>query len=130
MTENIQQHMNKDKSLPKAFLNAFNGLRYFFLHERNGKIQLGISVIVIALATYFQITTMEWVSILLCTGAVLGLEMMNSAVEKLCDLVHTDYHPVIKIIKDVAAASVLWASIISSVIGCIIFLPKLWVLLF
>jgi diacylglycerol kinase len=51
--------------------------------------------------------------------------MLNSALEKLCDLVQPDLHPQIKIIKDVAAAAVLWACLISTAIGALIFLPKI-----
>jgi diacylglycerol kinase len=109
----------------KAFIDAFNGLKYFFLHERNGKIQLAIAVMAILLAVYVGASAGEWIVILLCIGIVLSLEMMNTAVEKLCDVVQEDYHPFIKIIKDVAASAVLWSSIVSAIIGAIIFIPKL-----
>ena len=109
----------------KAFENAFNGLKYFFLHERNGKIQLSITAMAILLAVYVGASSGEWIVILLCIGVVLSLEMLNTAIEKLCDVVQEDYHPSIKIIKDVAASAVLWISIMSAIIGAIIFIPKL-----
>ena len=121
--------MNKNQNLSMAFDHAFNGLRNFFWQERNGKIQLFIACTTIAAAFAFKISPMEWVMILLCIGLVLSLEMINSAVEKLCDLVHRDFHPVIKIVKDVSAAGVLWSSIVSTAIGCIIFIPKIVALL-
>ncbi|MFL9481375.1 diacylglycerol kinase family protein [Chitinophagaceae bacterium LWZ2-11] len=113
----------------KAFANALNGMRYFFLHERNGKIQISIAIITVVAAIGFGVTVAEWSVILFCIAAVISLEMLNSALEKLCDLVQEEYHPVIKIVKDVAAGAVLWAAIISAVIGLIIFLPKIYVLL-
>jgi diacylglycerol kinase len=119
----------KRQNLLSAFGNAFNGLRYFFVHERNGKIQLGAAITVILFAAGFKVSLTEWTSLLLCIGAVLGLEMVNSALEKLCDLVHKEYSPVIKIVKDVSAGAVLFASIISVTIACIIFLPKILPLL-
>jgi diacylglycerol kinase len=51
--------------------------------------------------------------------------MINSAIEKLCNLVHPTYHPAVKVIKDISAGAVLWISVMSSIIGIIIFLPKI-----
>src|SRR4051794_4797901 len=121
--------MKKEHNLSMAFYYAFHGLRNFFLRERNGKIQLLISCITVAAAFAFKISAMEWIMILLCIGLVLALEMINSAIEKICDLIHKDFHPVIKIVKDVSAAGVLWVSIVSATIGCIIFIPKIIALL-
>jgi diacylglycerol kinase len=53
------------------------------------------------------------------------MEMMNTAVEKLCNVVHQDIHPGIKLVKDIAAGAVLVSAIISVVIACVIFLPKI-----
>src|SRR5689334_7573665 len=115
----------KRQKIAAAFKNAFEGLWYFFLHERNGQIQHCAAILVIVLAVCLGVSVTEWLALLLCIGAVLSLEMINSAVEKLCDQVHKEYQTVIKIIKDVSAAAVLFASIISVVIACLIFLPKM-----
>ena len=109
----------------RSFINAFSGLRHFFWHESNGRIQSVIALCTVLLAVFFHIRFAEWIVILLCIGSVLALEMFNSALEKLCDLVQPDFHPQIKVIKDVAAGAVLWASIISAIIGVLIFLPVL-----
>src|SRR6266487_1378373 len=106
--------MNKEHNLSMAFYHAFKGLQNFFLRERNGKIQLLIACTIVAAAFAFDISSIEWIEMLLCIGLVLALEMINSAIEKLCDLVHRDFHPAIKIVKDVSAAAVLWASVIST----------------
>src|SRR5437868_13353920 len=86
--------MNKEHNLSMAFYHAFKGLHNFFLRERNGKIQLLIGCTIVATAFAFKISPIEWVIILLCIGLVLALEMINSAIEKLCDFVHRDFHPV------------------------------------
>ena len=140
MTNTLIQKVNKDTKrepasrkqvrLTKAFGFAFYGLFLFIQKERNGKIQFAIAVLSIALGTALQIDVRQWIAVLLCTAAVLSLEMLNSAIEKLCDLIHPGYHPTIKIIKDVAAGAVLWTSVVSAVIGCIIFLPKIILLCF
>ena len=54
---------------------------------------------------------------------VITLEMMNTAIEKLCDMVQPDKHPEVKIIKDIAAGAVLVAAVCSVIIGAFIFLP-------
>lgn len=106
--------------------NAFNGLFSFFKTERNGKKQLIIGLLVIGASFFFRISSIEWVAILLCIALVISLEMINSALEKLSDLVEPNYNLVIKSVKDISAAAVLWSAIISVIIACIIFIPKLW----
>lgn len=115
----------KQQTIVKAFINAFNGMKYFFLHERNGKIQLCAAAAVVVLAVGLGVSATDWIALLFCIAMVLGLEMVNSALEKLCDLVQEEYHPVIKTVKDVAAAAVLFASIVAAIIGCIVFVPKI-----
>lgn len=116
--------MKQTQPLLKSFANAFTGMRSFFVTERNGKIHIIITLLVLAAGLVFKISALEWILILLCIAIVIALEMLNSALEKLCDMVQPDYHYVIKIIKDVSAAAVLWTAIISVIIGLIIFIPK------
>ena len=115
--------------LNKTFTTAFNGLRYFFKTERNGKIQAGVAGFILLAGFYLHLSSTEWIFIFLCITAVISLEIMNSAIEHLCNHVQNDYHASIKIIKDVAAGAVLFASIISAIIGFIIFIPKILQLL-
>ena len=117
--------MQQQQNLGKAFYNAFKGAQKFFLYDRNGKIHLAATLAVIALAVALSVTNTEWIALLLCIGLVMALEMINAAIERLCDVVQEDFHPAIKFIKDVSAAAVLWASLISAVIACIIFIPKI-----
>lgn len=112
-------------SFLKGFLYAFNGLTVFFANERNGRIQLLIAIVVVLLGLLLPVTTMEWIVLLTCIGFVLSLEMINSAIEKLCNLVHPEYNAAVKIIKDISAGAVLWVSAVSLIIGIIIFLPKI-----
>jgi diacylglycerol kinase len=109
----------------KAFVYAFDGLIVFFRHERNGKIQSFVAAIALLISWWLKVSPMELIVVLGCIAAVLSLEMINSAMEKLCNLVHPTYHPSIKIIKDMAAAAVLWMSVFCTIIGIIIFLPKI-----
>ena len=102
-----------------------NGCWLFFRRERNGKIQGVIALLAIIAGLVFSITKTEWLALLLCTGLVISLEMLNSAVERICNMYTTDFHPAIKIIKDIAAAAVLWSALVALVIGLLIFVPYL-----
>jgi len=105
--------------------NAFDGLFSFFRTERNGQIQLAIALLVVIAGFFFKINSLEWVAILLCIAIVISLEMINSALEKLSDHVEPNYNPVIKAVKDISAAAVLWSVIVSVVIGFVIFIPRI-----
>lgn len=115
----------KTQPLSKAFTHAFHGMADFIRHDRNGRIHIGISAIVVVAGLFFHVSTIEWAILLLCIAIVIGLEMINHAIENICDVVHANVHPLIKTAKDVAAAAVLWAVLISVIIGLLIFLPKI-----
>jgi diacylglycerol kinase len=117
--------MKKQQTFIQSVKHALNGMTYFFLHERNGKLQLCIAITVVTIAVGLGVSTTEWGTLLLCIAFVISAEMVNSAIERLCDVVQEEYHPVIKIVKDVAAGAVLFISIVAVIIGCIIFFPKL-----
>ena len=108
---------------------AAAGIRSFFATEKNGRIQGIIALIIIFLSIFFQISGLEWLLVLGCIALVICLEMVNSAIEKLCNLISTEYNPVIKMIKDISAGAVLFAAIVSMVIGLTIFLPYVMALL-
>lgn len=114
----------KSQPLSKAFVHAFRGMEYFFTHDRNGRIHLLAAVVVSATGYYAAISATEWAILLLCMAMVISFEMLNHALEKLCDLVHSEHHPLIKTAKDVAAAAVLWSALISALVGLFIFIPK------
>ena len=115
----------KKQSLLKAFSHAFNGLFYFLSHDRNGKLHFIACILVSFLGIYCKVSVNEWSILLLCFALVISFEMCNHALENLCDLVHADHHPLVKTVKDVAAAAVLWSAIISAGIGMLIFIPKI-----
>lgn len=104
---------------------ALEGIKLFIYRNRNARIQMVMAVTAIALGFTVSLSSSQWTLVLFCIGLVISLEMINSAIEKYCDLVTTGFHPAIKIIKDVAAGAVLVASFISLVIGLIIYIPAL-----
>jgi diacylglycerol kinase len=64
-------------------------------------------------------------AVMLCVGMVLAFELVNSALEYLCNIVQPEQHQKIKGIKDMAAAAVLVVALVSIVVGCLVFLPHL-----
>ncbi len=117
--------MTKHPSLITSFSHAINGIRTFFLNDRNGRIHLAVAVWISVAGFYFELAVTEWALILICFAIVISIEMLNHAIENVCDSVHTAQHPLIKIAKDVAAGAVLWSVVISVIIGVLIFIPKI-----
>jgi diacylglycerol kinase len=105
----------------KSFIHAIHGLWSGIADQRNLKFQLGVAVVVIGAGFYLSITAIEWSIILLCIAIVIGLELVNTALENLVDLVTLERKPLAGKIKDIAAGAVLIVSILSVVIGVIIF---------
>lgn len=117
--------IHRKQSLNEAFKNAYHGLKYVFKSQRNAKIHLLITIVVLMLGYSFNISEDQWISIVFAIGLVWAAECMNTAVEELTDLASPEYHILAKIAKDCAAAAVLMASIAAFVIGIIIFLPRI-----
>lgn len=109
-------------TLIQSFKFAFKGISLAF-KERNFILHIISMTIVVFLGYFFGVSKIEWIVLLLCIGAVLSLELMNTALEKLTDLISPEIHPLAGAAKDIAAASVLIFSIIAAIIGLIIFIP-------
>ena len=108
----------------KSFVPAFQGIK-LLVKERNFRVQLVIGTVVLCSAIYINVDRLSVCVLLICTFSVLALEAVNSSIERLCDFVHSEHHVQIKFIKDISAGAVLIASIISLIIGIVIFLPYL-----
>jgi diacylglycerol kinase len=111
--------------LINSFGYALQGIVVAFKTQQNFKIETAAAIAVIIAGFTFKISSAEWMSIVLCIGFVLSLELVNTAIENMCNAYTTTINPIIKIVKDTAAGAVLVASIVSFVIALIIFLPKI-----
>jgi len=109
----------------KSFKHAFSGLRYA-LREQTMKILLFIAFLAVALSFYLEISLIEKAIIFLTITLVLGLELINSQVERTLNIVEPRFSEKVKEIKDISAGAVLVASIGAAVIGILIFLPYLF----
>ena len=111
------------ESFGYAFEGILTGILTGIRNERNMKIHCVAIIFVTLAGTLFQITATQWCICLLLFALVAALELVNTAIEAVVDLVTEDKKPLAKVAKDTAAGAVLFAAIISVIIGCIIFLP-------
>ncbi|MDW8798626.1 diacylglycerol kinase family protein [Staphylococcus pseudoxylosus] len=107
----------------KRFSYAFHGMLVLIRKDHKFSLHLLLALIVIIAGFTFKINETEWLFIIISIGLVLAFEAINTAVEYVVDLVTSDYHVLAKKAKDVAAFSVVLASLIALVIGLIIFSP-------
>lgn len=107
------------------FAVAFKGIATVLKEESSFRYQTLIFFLVVSLGFILHITAKEWISIILSTMLVLSLEIMNTSIENIVDLVSEDYHPLAGKIKDIAAGAVLLASIGAVLVGIIIFYPRI-----
>lgn len=116
----------KKPPLYKSFGFAFEGIFAVVKKERNMQIHCCMMVLVILAGLFFQISAVEWCICFVLFGLIMSLELVNTAVESVVDLVTEERRPLAKLAKDAAAGAVLIASIMAAVAGLIIFLPKGW----
>ncbi len=109
----------------KSFVYAYEGIKLFLRSEPQALMHLLATVSVIAAGCYFNINWHEWIAIAFAIGMVVVSEILNTAIEKLTDMVSPEINNKAKEVKDLAAGAVLVASITALVIGLIVFLPKL-----
>ncbi len=109
-----------------SFRHALNGLATALKRDLHIRLHLVATIVCVALALILGISTTEWFAILLAIGLVIVSELINTALEILCDKVSPDYDSAIGKIKDISAGAVLIAALIAAIIGIIVFLPRLF----
>jgi diacylglycerol kinase len=116
-------------SRAQSFAHAGRGLLLLYRTQWNFRIHLVAGVGAISLAFYFQISALEWLPLISAIALVLCAEALNTALERTVDLLEPERHPLARDAKDLAAAGVLMASLLSLIVGLIIFGPRLFGLL-
>ncbi|MFN0255766.1 diacylglycerol kinase family protein [Pedobacter ureilyticus] len=111
----------------KSFIFAAKGLVFAFQTQLNLRLHLIAALSVLLLGWYAGLSAVEWTVILLCIALVVALELVNTAIEVLVDLVSPEWNHKAGIVKDVAAASVLVAAVIALIVSIVIFAPKIFV---
>ena len=109
--------------------NAWRGMLAVIRGERNFRLQLMVAIAATILAALLNFPSWKWSILILTIGLVLTSEAFNSALETLVDLIQPEYHPLAGRAKDIAAGAVLIASIISVIIGVLLYGPPMYELL-
>ena len=117
------------KARAKSFVYAWDGIKALIRTEHNTYIHLALAAVVIALGFLLGISRMEFLILIVVISMVIVAEVFNTAIEKAMDFISLEKHPQIKLVKDLASAAVLLAAFAAVVVGCIIFIPKLLLLL-
>lgn len=107
----------------KSFTYAFKGLFKTFREEQNLRIQATVAVIVVILGLYFKISPLEWSILIITITLVILMEIANSAVERVTDVLKPRIDGYVKDIKDIMAAAVMLSSLAAVIIGLIILGP-------
>ena len=110
----------------KSFHYARQGLRSAFASERNIKIISVIGILAILAGLIIGLDLIEWAIVLLCCGAVVTAELLNTAIEKVVDLVSPEFHPLAGQAKDIAAAAVWVLCVQVAIVGLIVFVHALF----
>ena len=110
----------------QSFQYAFAGIWHTLKTERNAQIHVGIALVIVVLGFILQLSLTEWAIIILTSGFVIATEMLNTATESIMDYLTAEFHPQVKIVKDVAAGAVLVAAFTAVAVGLLILGPKLF----
>ncbi|MFX3616054.1 MAG: diacylglycerol kinase family protein [Sporolactobacillus sp.] len=110
----------RHKSLPRSFQDAITGFWLAFCQERNIHIQLSAGFCVLIVSFFLHVSLQNIIIVLILIGGVVSLELVNTSVERVVDLVTRDRHPMAKAAKDAAAAAVWWFSVIAAIIYLLI----------
>ncbi|NAS30037.1 diacylglycerol kinase family protein [Flavobacteriaceae bacterium R38] len=105
---------------------AFKGVVLLVTTEASIKVQLFLGIFITIAGFYYNISSTEWMIQILIIGLVMSVEGLNTAVEKMADFIHPDHNDKIGFIKDIAAGAVFISAIIAVIVGCIIYLPKIF----
>ena len=114
------------KQMFKSIGVAFDGIIDLIKSENNAKVHLVSTIVVIIVGLKLQFLAIEWLWISLAIAGVWVAELINTAIEKLTDLVSPEISPIAKKVKDYAAGAVLVMAIWAIFVFCLISLPHLW----
>ncbi len=103
---------------------AIKGVFKLITTEHSIMVQSSLAVLMIIAGFYFEIDRYEWIMQILTFGLVLSIEGLNTAVEKIADFIHPEFHDRIGFIKDIAAGAVMFAALAALAVGMLIYVPK------
>jgi len=105
---------------------AVKGAIKLITTEHSIMVQFSLGILITIAGFYFHITATEWLFQTLAIGFVMSIEGLNTAIEKIADFIHPNYHERIGFIKDIAAGAVFFAALTAIIIGLIIYVPLIF----
>lgn len=117
--------LNTSPNRMKSLGYALAGWLYMLRFQKNTRIMSVSSVIIFGLALWLRVDFMSWAILILTITAVWMAEFLNAAVEAVVNLATSEFHPMAKVAKDVAAAAVLLGAVASVLVGLLILGPPL-----
>lgn len=118
--------MKPHNSFFASFGFAGRGIWQTLVKQRNFRVHVSAALLVVELSWFVALSRVEWALVVLAMGLVLGLELVNTAIEALVDMASPGYHPLAAAAKDAAAGAVLVSAASSAVLAMIVYLPRLW----
>lgn len=113
----------------KSFVHASHGIKRTLLTERNFWIHILAAAVVFSLAALCKVSAVEWILLILVVSLVLVLELVNTAIEFLLDLLKPRLNHHVLLVKDATAGAVLVAAVAALAVGAIIFIPHFQLLI-
>ena len=124
----LSREKNKRK-FTSSVRDCINGFKFININEDNFKREILLGIIALLISYILKISKLEFIIIIIMIGLVLTCEVINTAIERLVDLVSPSYNKLAGDVKDIMAFSVFLMCIISLIVGVIIFVPKIIVLI-
>ncbi len=121
----ILRHIFRFRGFRQSLKLAVVGIGYLFVYHRNMRIIFLSGLLAVAAGFYFRLKGIELVALCITVTLVFMAEIFNTAIELMIDMATSKYHPLIKLVKDIAAAVVLLASLNAVAVGGILFGPRL-----
>lgn len=117
--------MQRLKSFTRSLRHAVNGLSYAIRNEKNFQNELVVACLIILAMAYYKVSPSEMIVLFLVMMGVLVMELLNTVMERIADILKPKIHPYIRVVKDLMAASVLVSSLLAIIVGMIIFIPHI-----
>ena len=117
--------MSKKGNFIKSFGYAGSGIKEAFQNEPNFRFHTLAGIIAIILGIIFHFSTIKFAILILTISFVIVLELINTCIEKIVDIISPNYSPVAKVVKDISAAVVLISAFAAIAVGLLLFLPQI-----
>ena len=129
LKDKLENNFKKRNLTPKSIFNvikySINGIKCYAKEGKSIIIYTVCSLIEIILGFLYHISGLEWILVICILGFILSIELINTAVEAVCDAVTKEFNPLIKIAKDCGSAATFVIFIVAIILNIIIFAPKI-----